>query len=59
MDSLKHNLFKPETAAKHILNHPSAVYYFAETELGLFTGADIFKEGSWLYPGAEIPVLPW
>ncbi|MDP3928741.1 MAG: hypothetical protein Q8R57_06945, partial [Bacteroidota bacterium] len=31
------------------------VYYFAETELGLFTGADIFKEGSWLYPGAEVP----
>jgi len=36
------------------LNHPNTVYYFAETELGLFTGADIFKEGSWLYPGAEV-----
>ncbi|MCG9881333.1 MAG: hypothetical protein MH472_12105 [Bacteroidia bacterium] len=35
--------------------HPNVNYFFGETEIGLFTGKDIFKEETWLYPGAAVP----
>lgn len=35
--------------------HPNKPYFFSETEIGLFTGADIFADNLWLYPGATVP----
>lgn len=36
-------------------NHANKQYFFSETEMGLFTGVDIFKDELWLYPGAQVP----
>jgi hypothetical protein len=35
--------------------HPNKSYFFSETEIGLFTGKDIFEQKLWLYPGAKVP----
>jgi hypothetical protein len=52
----KQHLFLSSTLIPYLeKNHPNKNYYSSETEIGLFTGKDIFKQKLWLYPGAKVP----
>jgi len=52
----KQHTFLGHTLMPYLKQHyPNKQYFFSETEIGLFTGEDIFKKELWLYPGAEVP----
>jgi hypothetical protein len=52
----KQHVFLSSTLIPYLdKNHPNKNYYSSETEIGLFTGKDIFKQKLWLYPGAKVP----
>lgn len=51
----QHQFLRDELMPYLTSKHPNVNYFFSETEIGLFTGKDIFKENTWLYPGSTIP----